>query len=80
MTPKSRYDDDFQAFWKKFRGRWDTDKGAYTKVGKYLAWQEWKRLTGYEKKQAVAVAHRTGGKFTPDACRWLKRKLFEDFS
>ena len=32
-----------------------------------------------EKEQAIAVAGRAGGQYTPDACRWLKKKRFDDY-
>ena len=78
----SKYDEDFEVFWAKFRGRYNPDKGAYggfVKVGKFLAQQEWRRMAEYEKKHATAVAHKVSGKYVPDANRWLKRKLFDDF-
>ena len=77
---KSRYDKDFQVFWANFRGRWNPDKGLYVKVGKYMSQKEWRRLSEDEKEHAIAVAHRAGGKYTPDAERWLKRKLFDDYT
>ena len=75
----TKYDDQFQAFWKKFKGRWDADNGRYIKRGKYLAWQEWVNLDDDEKEHCVAVAGRVSGKYVPDACRWIKNKLFDDF-
>ena len=75
-----RYDDTYETFWRKFKGRWNAEKGLYVKVGKYEGWLEWKRLTVEEKEQALAVASKTGGKYTPDVNRWLKRKLFDDFT
>ena len=76
---RRKYDEDYERFWKKFKGRWDGDKGCYVKVGKYLGSQEWKRLADYEKELAIAVAHRTGGRYTQDVCRWLRDKKFDDY-
>ena len=77
---RKRYDDQFEDFWKKFKGRWNPDKGTYTKVGKYEAWQEWQHLDDDEKQHAIAVAGRVSGKYVPDACRWLKKKRFDDYT
>lgn len=76
---KFDYSPEFLEFWKKFKGRWSEDKGRYIKVGKYDAWVEWQELTEAEQKMALKVAHRTGDKTTPDACRWLKHRRFEDY-
>ena len=76
---KKNYSDSFEIFWKNFKGRWSVDKGTYVKVGKFEAFEEWQKLTPDEQKHATAAADRAGGKYTPDACRWLKRKLFDDF-
>ncbi len=76
---KDRYDESFEKFWKAFKGRWNADRGIYVKVGKYEAWQEWQKLTEQDKVRAITGASRVGGKFTPDAKRWLKNKLFDDY-
>ena len=78
---KDRYDKQFLAFWDKFKGRWDPEAGMgrYVKVGKYDAWLEWKKMTQREQDKAIAVANRVSGKYVPDAHRWLKAKLYEDF-
>lgn len=80
MKRIKRYSDEFETFWSKFKGRWSADQGSYVKVGKYLAWEEWQKLTIEEKNKAIAAADRVSGQYTPDACRWLKRKMFDDFS
>ena len=79
-TKPKRYSDEFEAFWRKFTGRWSVDKDRYVKVGKFVAWQEWKKLTIAEQQKATAVADKVNGKYTPDACRWLNRKMFDDFT
>lgn len=73
------YSSDFSIFWKKFKGRWNKEKGGYVKVGKWEAFCEFQELTTNEQQKAMAVADRAGGEFCPDACRWLKRKLFDDY-
>ncbi len=75
-----KYPPDFEEFWKKFKGRWNSEKDRYVKVGKFEASLEWRRLTESEKKKAIAVAGKVSGKYVPDACRWLKRKMFDDFT
>lgn len=76
---ENRYDEQFEYFWQRFPGRWNVDKGGYDKVGKYEAWLVWKTLKLDEKRNAAAVADKVTGKYVPDACRWLKRKMFDDF-
>ncbi len=76
---KDRYNEQFEQFWKTFKGRWDSDRGIYIKVYKYEAWLEWQKLTEKDKARAIAGAGKVGGKFTPDAFRWLKKKMFDDY-
>ncbi len=72
------YTEQFELFWKKFKGRWNEDWSSYDKGGKREAFEEWEKLKIEEQRQAWSVAHKTGSKITPDACRWLKKKRFED--
>lgn len=77
---KNRYTDEFMAFWLKYPGRWNESSGAYIKQGKYEAAKEWDNLNKTEKVQAMfAVTKICKGKYILDACRWLKRKMFDDF-
>lgn len=78
-TKPKRYSEEFEAFWRKFTGRWSVDKDKYVKVGKFVAWQEWKKLNRAEQFKATVVADKVSGKYTPDANRWLKKKMFDDF-
>lgn len=73
------YTPEFVKFWKRFKGRWSQEKDIYIKVGKFEAFAEWKKLTIEEQRRAWRAADRVSGKYTPDACRWLKRKMFDDF-
>lgn len=73
------YSEEFELFWKKFKGRWKPETDEYVKVGKYDAFQEWQKLTVDEQRRAWTAADRVKGEYVPDACRWLKRKLFDDF-
>ena len=74
-----KYTDDFEKFWKKFKGRWNRDTDIYVKRGKYKAFEEWKRLPLDERRKAWQNADRGTCEFKPDACRWLKNKMFDDF-
>ena len=79
---EEKYTPEFENFWKKFKGRWNPDKGGsggYIKVGKFAAFDEWQKLSKPEQEKATAAADKVTGKYTPDAERWLKRRLFDDF-
>lgn len=73
------YTEEFKYFWKQWKGRWNKEDDTYTKVGKREAFAEWEKLSLDDKRWAAAVADRTKGEYTPDACRWLKHRRFEDF-
>lgn len=74
------YTSEFEAFWKKFKGRWNTDKDDYIKVGKYKAFDEaWLKLTPEEQQKAIKFAHKPSGQYVPDPARWLKEKRFDDY-
>ncbi len=73
------YTPEFEVFWKRFTGRWSVDKDRYVKVGKWEAFGEWRKLAIKQQEKASAVADKVSGKYTPDANRWLKRRLFDDF-
>ena len=75
---KKNIADLFDIFWTKFKGRWNVDKGRYNKGSKHDAQIVWKTLTVAERQLAVSAAPKSGGKFTQDACRWLKSKRWED--
>jgi len=79
---ETKYSSNFEIFWKKFKGRWNPEKGGsggYVKVGKFEASEEFEKLTEQQQQKAIAVADCVSGKYTPDACRWLKRRMFDDF-
>jgi len=73
------YTFEFGNFWKLFKGRWNPDKGRYDKGGKLEAFEEWEMLTEDQQAKAVRAAPLTGSKITKDACRWLKKRRWEDF-
>ncbi len=76
---KTDYPLDFEAFWIKFIGRWDDNKGGYVKGSKAKALVEWKKLDISQRQMAVLSATSgSGEKYTLDGCRWLKWKGWED--
>ena len=76
------YTAEFEDFWKQWKGRYDPDHGnygGYRKVGKWTAFTEWQKLSKTDQGKATKVAHKAAGKYTPDAERWLKRYMFDDY-
>ena len=76
---KGKYTDDFENFWRDFKGRWNPDNGKHEKGGKLEASLEWKNLSSEHQKLATQMASQTGEQKTKDACRWLKYRRWEDF-
>lgn len=80
VKKSKEYTLEFENFWNKFKGRYDPENDRYIKVGKWEAFLEWEKLLPEQRKKADVVANKVRGKFTPDACRWLKRRMFDDFT
>lgn len=76
---KILYNESFERFWKGFKGRWNVEKGIYDKGSKFLAAQEFYKLSDEEKERAIYAAPFSGGKFTKDCVRWLKEKWFDNW-
>lgn len=76
-VPKSKYNEVFEKFWKTFKGRWNADRSRYDKGSKLEAWVVWQKLAEADIRNAMMGANKTGHKFTPDCCRWLKEKRWE---
>ncbi len=81
---KNRYTDDFNQFWKAWPGRWKPEDNRYVKVGKYEAWLEWKTIDKEEQAEILAIVKsgrvkKAGTQYLPDACRWLKKRRYDDF-
>ena len=79
-----KYPADFNEFWKAWPGRWQAENNKCVKVGKYEAWLEWKGLDKEEQTEILAIAKSgriksRGTQYLPDACRWLKKRRFDDF-
>lgn len=52
------------------------------KVGKRDAYEIWKKMDTEDRRDANGVlpkVRNAGTKYLPDAHRWLKRRLWEDF-
>ena len=73
------YTDEFETFWKAFKGRWNPDTSRFEKGGKQEAFEEWTKLKPEQQNLALLAAPKTGSKITKDACRWLKYHRWEDF-
>lgn len=74
---KSKYTELFEKFWNAFKGRWNADKSRYDKGSKLEAWEVWKKMSDTDQEKAIVGAPKSGGKFTPDCCKWLKQKRWE---
>lgn len=79
-----KYSEEFNKFWKLWPGRWQPESNRYVKVGKYEAWLEWRRLSKEDQKSVSIIVKSgrikdAGTRYLPDACRWLKRRRFDDF-
>ncbi len=77
---RTKYTPAFDAFWKRFKGRYDPINNRYIKVRKFEAFQEWKKLDIEDQRAAWRAADKVKGEYVPDACRWLKARMFDDFS
>lgn len=77
---KTNYTPEFESFWNKYPKRWVESSGSWVKIGKYEAFQAWKRLAKSEREIIMMVLPKVkANKFTPDAHRWLKKRRWEDF-
>lgn len=79
----SVFTEDFMAFWKVWPGRWNRDTGQTQKIGKQEACTVWKKLSQTDKDFIMTIVPNKvkvkGTEFLPDAHRWLKKKLYNDF-
>ena len=76
---ESKYTPEFEEFWKKWKGRWNKEKDVYIKVRKRQAFEDWQKLSVEEQRKAWRAADKVSGEFTPDANRWLKESMFDDY-
>ena len=73
------YTDEFEKFWKRWKGRWNPEKSKYIKVGKHNAFLVWEKLTIDDQRQAWWAADKVSGKYVPVAERWLRDRKFDDY-
>lgn len=78
------YTEDFLEFWKAWPGRWRKEEDRVIKVGKWEAFEEWRRLKADDKAIILKLVvsgrvKRAGTAILPDACRWLKKRRWHDF-
>lgn len=79
-----RYTEEFERFWRNWPGRWRPENNKTIKVGKWDAFEEWKRLKDKDKANILKMVvsgkvKRAGTMILPDAHRWLKKKRWHDF-
>ena len=73
------YTEEFEVFWKAYPKRWNRSSGKYYKVGKWEAFQVWKRLSQKDRNDIlIKVNYMKTGEFVLDAHRWLKKRRFDD--
>ncbi len=73
------YTEEFEKFWRDYPKRWNRSSGKHYKVGKWEAFQVWKRLSQKDKnKILIVVKYMQTGEFVLDAHRWLKKRRFDD--
>jgi len=77
---KANYSENFEKFWKKFKGRWIRDDNRHEKGSKFEAFEEWQKLSLEDQRKAWLMADRHRGERVPDGCRWLKNRRFDDFN
>ena len=73
------YTEEFERFWRAYPKRWNRESGRYYKVGKWEAFQAWKRLSNKDKADIfLKVKYMKTGQYVLDAHRWLKKRRFDD--
>ena len=76
------YTDEYNEFWRKWPGRWQPETDRYKKVGKYEAFLEWRELSETDRKNIIKIVSKVkakGTQYLPDAHRWLKRRMWDDY-
>lgn len=79
------YPPDYNEFWRLWPGRWQPKTDKYKKVGKDLAYKQWVKVSKTDQKFIVDKLLKTsrlkadGTQFLPDAHRWLRDKMWEDY-
>jgi len=80
---RTKYSQGFETFWRSWPGRW-RDGNSPKKVGKAETYEFWLTMDAEDRQDAVSVVgsgkvKSAGTQYLPDALRWLRRRLWEDF-
>ena len=80
---RTKYSQDFEMFWRNWPGRW-RDGNSPKKVGKAETYVLWLTMDAEDRQDATSVVvsgkvKNAGTQYLPDALRWLRRRLWEDF-
>jgi hypothetical protein len=81
MVKEPKYTPDFEKFWWGYPSRLNDD-GSFDKRGKWEAFIQWRKLpVDIRQKCLMLVEHKMikCAKNTPDACRFLSKKRWEDY-
>jgi len=74
----AKYTEVFEMFWRQYPFRIH-DNGKKVKIGKWEAFEQWRRLNEDDRNSALmAIIKMQDDKYIPDACRWLRRRRWED--
>lgn len=77
---KERYSEDFENFWNEYPTRWIPESDKHVKIGKHLAWEQWRKLGDDTCRHILSIiSQMKSGKGVPDPWRWLRDKKFEDY-
>ena len=80
----TKYDPDFEVFWKLYPFRWSLPSGRWTKVNKGRAQAQWRKLDADTKAFVMSIMpvflKTIPPQAVPDAFRWLANKCYDDYS
>ena len=79
-TRSKGYSEDFLLFWEQYPKRFIAASGRYVKIGKRLAWNEWREIEEEIHKFILSIISQMKvGTAVPDPWRWLRDGKYEDF-
>ncbi len=77
---KSKYSANFLIFWNKYPTRWIPKSDQHVKIGKDLAWQQWRKIGDDTHRYILGIIPQMkSGKGVPDPWRWLRDKKWKDY-
>ncbi len=77
---ENKYGANFLIFWKKYPTRWIPESDKHVKIGKDLAWQQWRKIDDETHQHILTIiSQMKSGKAVPDPWRWLRDKKFNDY-